>query len=310
MTSTRKKHTGLHRNTISYIGIIIAFVGALLTLFTTIMVISGITSSPYLGIFSYMVFPAVIIIGVLVFLFGTRWESRRRKRTGTTDAMPYPRLDLNDSKQRRKFAVIMVIIFFTLVLLAVVGYNGFLFTESNHFCGMLCHVVMEPEYTAYQHSPHARVKCVECHVGPGTSFYVKSKLSGTNMVGRTILNNYTTPIPTPIAHLRPARETCEECHWPEKFYGAQLLQIPYFRYDEKNTNDQISLIMKTGGGSSTQGQSDGIHWHMIVNNTITYAPVDPQQQTGTPAPPTGAPFGMPAPTTMPASGTSVRPSRS
>ncbi len=171
-----------------------------------------------------------------------------------------------------------MIILLVCVLLCFVGYNGFLFTESNRFCGLLCHVVMEPEYTAYQHSPHARVKCVECHVGPGTSFYVKSKLSGTHMVSRTILNNYTTPIPTPIKHLRPARETCEECHWPEKFYGAQLLQIPYFRYDEENTNDQISLIMKTGGGSSTLGQSDGIHWHMIVNNTITYATADPQQQ--------------------------------
>jgi nitrate/TMAO reductase-like tetraheme cytochrome c subunit len=279
MTSWRKKGTGLHRNTISYIGLIITFIGALLTLFSTIMAISGVTSSPYLGIFSYMVFPAVIIFGGLVFLFGTRRESRRRKRTGTTDALPYPKLDLNDRRQRRKFSIISVILFFVFILLAVVGYNGFLFTESNRFCGMLCHVVMEPEYTAYKHSPHARVRCVDCHVGPGTSFYVKSKMSGAGMVSKTILANYTTPIPTPIKHLRPARETCEECHWPEKFYGAQLLQIPYFRYDEENTNDQISLIMKTGGGSTDLGQSSGIHWHMIVDNTITYAPADSQQQT-------------------------------
>jgi nitrate/TMAO reductase-like tetraheme cytochrome c subunit len=279
MTSTRKKGTGLHRNTLSYIGIIITACGAVLTLLSLFLIFSGITSSPYLGIFSYMIFPAIIVFGVLIILLGTRLESRRRKKAGTTDALPYPRLDLNDRKQRRKFAAISVIILLVFVLLAMVGYNGFLFTESNRFCGMLCHVVMEPEYTAYQHSPHARVRCVDCHVGPGTSFYVKSKMSGAGMVSKTILANYTTPIPTPINHLRPARETCEECHWPEKFYGAQLLQIPYFRYDEENTNDQISLIMKTGGGSSTLGQSSGIHWHMIVDNTITYSPVDPQQQT-------------------------------
>lgn len=278
MNSMRKKGTGLHRNTISYAGIIITALGSLLTFLATAVAVSGITSSPYLGIFSYLVFPTVILFGVAVILLGMRLESRRRKRTGSTEALPYPRLDLNDPVHRRKFAVISVMVFFTIILLCVVGYNGFLYTESTSFCGALCHVVMEPEYTAYQHSPHARVRCVDCHVGPGTSFYVKSKLSGAGMVSKTLLDSYDTPIPTPIHNLRPARETCEECHWPEKFFGAQLVQIPYFRYDEANTSDQISLIMKTGGGSSSFGQSEGIHWHMIIDNTITYAPLDDQQQ--------------------------------
>ena len=39
--------------------------------------------------------------------------------------------------------------------------------------------VMEPEYTAYQFSPHARVGCVQCHIGSGASYFVKSKLSGS-----------------------------------------------------------------------------------------------------------------------------------
>jgi hypothetical protein len=38
---------------------------------------------------------------------------------------------------------------------------------------------MKPEYTAYQNSPHARVACVNCHIGPGANWFVKSKLSGT-----------------------------------------------------------------------------------------------------------------------------------
>ena len=91
-------------------------------------------------------------------------------------------------------------------------------------------------------------------------------------------NKYPRPIPTPVENLRPARETCEECHWPNKFYGAQLLQIPYFRYDEKNTSDQISLMVKTGGGSSKLGRSAGIHYHMIIDNTISYVASDERCQ--------------------------------
>ena len=106
--------------------------------------------------------------------------------------------------------------------MAFVGYNAFLFTESVTFCGRICHTVMEPEYTAYLNSPHARVRCVDCHVGAGAEWYVKSKLSGVHQVYAVTFHTYETPIPTPVKNLRPARETCEECHWPQKFFGAQL----------------------------------------------------------------------------------------
>jgi hypothetical protein len=50
---------------------------------------------------------------------------------------------------------------------------------------------MEPEYVAYQESSHERVSCVECHVGSGADWYVKSKLSGLYQVYAVL----TTPIP-------------------------------------------------------------------------------------------------------------------
>ena len=49
--------------------------------------------------------------------------------------------------------------------LAVVEY-----TESNEFCGQVCHAVMSPEATTYEHSAHARIECVECHVGSAGEF--------------------------------------------------------------------------------------------------------------------------------------------
>jgi len=137
---------------------------------------------------------------------------------------------------------------------------------------------MEPEFTAYQESPHARVPCVDCHVGSGASWYVKSKISGARQVIAVTFGTYPKPIPTPIENLRPARETCEECHWPAKFFGTQLKQIPHFRYDEKNTPEQISLGIKTGGGSGELGESAGIHWHMITENKATYIALDNKLQ--------------------------------
>jgi formate-dependent nitrite reductase cytochrome c552 subunit len=81
---------------------------------------------------------------------------------------------------------------------------------------------MHPEFIAYQGSPHARVTCVECHVGPGATWYVRSKMSGLYQVYSVTFHKYSKPIQTPVHSLRPAQDTCEQCHWPEKFHGAQL----------------------------------------------------------------------------------------
>jgi hypothetical protein len=71
---------------------------------------------------------------------------------------------------------------------------------------------MEPEYTAYQFSPHAKVGCVQCHIGSGADWFVRSKISGSYQLYAVAFKKYPTPIPTPIGNLRPAQETCEQCH--------------------------------------------------------------------------------------------------
>ena len=79
--------------------------------------------------------------------------------------------------------------------------------------------------------------------------------------------------------LRPAQETCEQCHWPERFIGAQMKVITHYSSDEQNTPRQIRLLIKTGGGSTASALSAGIHWHMNIANKITYIATDPQRQT-------------------------------
>lgn len=133
---------------------------------------------------------------------------------------------------------------------------------------------MEPEYTAYLSSPHARVGCVQCHIGSGADWFVKSKLSGSYQVYSVLFNKYSRPIPTPIQDLRPARETCERCHWPQHFYSEKKHVNTYFLSDEENTKQVTTILMKIGGGSDETGITEGIHWHMNIANQITYAATD------------------------------------
>jgi hypothetical protein len=129
---------------------------------------------------------------------------------------------------------------------------------------------MEPEHTAYLNSPHANVACVECHVGSGASWYVKSKLSGLHQVYAVMTNSFPRPIETPLHDLRPARETCEKCHWPQKFYPRSLTTNKYFLADSTNSEWDIMLQMKTGPEYSGMGFKEGIHWHINPDVNIEY----------------------------------------
>jgi len=270
---------GLHHNIVSYIGGLIMTGGLALEIALFAIRFSTGGGSPYTGILAYLLFPFIILSGLLIFLYGTRRESFRRRKLGAAAGPAYPRIDLNDAGQRRIFQWSLAGLTLAAFFLVAVAYHGFLFTESVTFCGQVCHQVMEPEFTAYQHSPHARVRCVECHVGPGVPWYVKSKLSGVEQVFAVLLATYHRPLRTPIAELRPAREICEECHWPSKFYGAQLRRIPHFQYNEENTAEEIVFLSMVGGTGRDRFGQAGIHWHMAAGVTVEYAAADSSRQS-------------------------------
>jgi hypothetical protein len=161
---------------------------------------------------------------------------------------------------------------------AIMSYRSYHFTESTQFCGQTCHVVMQPEFTAYQNSPHARVACTECHIGPGATWFVKSKLSGTYQVYAVMADKFPRPIPTPVKNLRPAQETCEQCHWPKKFYGSAERLNSHYLSDDQNSPWTISLLMKIGGGDPTHGPVGGIHWHMNIGNKTEYISDESRQK--------------------------------
>ncbi|MEZ5332277.1 MAG: NapC/NirT family cytochrome c [Thermoanaerobaculia bacterium] len=236
-------------------------------------------SNPYFGIFLYMVLPPFLILGLLLVPIGMYRKWRRWKREGAKPVEGrFPLIDFNRSTHRNAALVFLLASTVLIAVSAVGSYGAYHYSESVEFCGTTCHTVMEPEYTAYQSSPHARVSCAECHVGPGADWYVKSKLSGVYQIYAAAFDKYPRPIPTPIESLRPAQATCEQCHWPEKAFGAQQVQYRHSMYDEANTEWPISLLIKTGGGDPKSGQEEGIHWHMNIGVKVEYVPRDSQRQ--------------------------------
>jgi nitrate/TMAO reductase-like tetraheme cytochrome c subunit len=201
---------------------------------------------------------------------GMLFERRRLKKSTETGKGPLPYLDLNDTRHRNAFVIFTIATIIILFLSTLGSFKAYHITESVEFCGTLCHKVMEPEHTAYQGSPHANVTCVECHVGAGASWYIKSKLSGMRQVYAVMTKTYPTPIVTPLHDLRPARETCEKCHWPQKFYARSMQTKKYFIADSLNSEWDVMLQMKTGPEYVGLGLSEGIHWHINPNVKIEY----------------------------------------
>ncbi|HLF27625.1 MAG TPA: NapC/NirT family cytochrome c [Anaerolineae bacterium] len=162
-------------------------------------------------------------------------------------------------------------------LFLVVSFSGayaWEYTNSPQFCGTTCHT-MPPEYTAYLTSPHARILCVECHIGRDfIGSRVLRKVGDIRHVVATTFQTYEFPIRA--NDMRPARETCERCHSPEKFADDSLREIKRFADDRDNTPTSIYLTLKTGGGSKRQGLGRGIHWH--VESKVYYLSLDPTEQ--------------------------------
>jgi hypothetical protein len=246
-----------------------------------LLIVAGLSarhSQPYLGIFSYLLLPGMIVFGLFLIPIGI--YLRVRKLGGGFSLQAVSRL-AESARIGRVSRVLQVLLLLTLVNLmffAIIGYEGYQYTESTAFCGQLCHQVMEPEFTTYSHSPHSKVLCVDCHIGPGAGWFVKSKLSGVRQVFAVLLNTYPRPIPTPVENLRPAREVCEVCHRPSIFTGNRIKVIETFEKDRDNTRLYTVLNLRVGHGGDARRPARGIHWHVSNHNQVRYYATDIKRQ--------------------------------
>jgi hypothetical protein len=272
------KQRSLLENWISLLGAIVAACAFFAVIILIAFDLLGESHSPYLGILTYLVTPGFLVAGLLLVVVGVLAERRRRHHLAPGEVPRHPRIDFNSPRHRKILSGVVVVAFIFLVTTALGTYRAYHFTESVSFCGETCHEVMKPEFTAYQSSPHARVTCVQCHIGSGAGWFVRSKLSGMYQVYATLANKYPQPIPTPIENLRPAQETCEQCHWPRKFFGNAERVNYHFMSDSANSPWTIRLLMKIGGGDAEHGPAGGIHWHMNITNRVEYIHTDSVRQ--------------------------------
>jgi hypothetical protein len=268
----------LIRTPVSIVGMVLTTISAVVFLVVFFADLFGLHTNPYLGILFFLVLPGIFVFGLVLIPLGAWIERRRRARGEAPSEIQWPRLDLNDPIARRVAVIIFALTIANVVIVSLAAYRGVEYMDSPQFCGQVCHTVMKPEFSAFQDSAHSRVACVQCHIGPGASWFARSKVSGLRQVLAVSFHTYSRPIPSPVQQLRPAREVCEQCHWPEKFHGDKIRRVVEYGDDEKNTESVTTLQVHVGGGSEKHGIAQGIHWHMNVANQVEYVATDDKRQ--------------------------------
>lgn len=257
----------LSQNWISRIGVVLATTSAITLIFTFLSQVLGYSFNPYLGIIVFLVLPGAFVLGLILIPIGIYREFRQQRHLGTLPR-EYPLVSFSGEEFRRTATFVVMMSAINVPLFVLASYRGVVYMDSVSFCGATCHTVMQPEYAAYLNSPHSHVACVECHIGSGAPWFVRSKISGTYQVLAVTFNLYPRPIPVPVHNLRPAAQTCNECHWPAKFSGDKLLVKTKFGDDEKNSPTTSVLLMHIGGLSPGLKYT-GIHgWHLGLINYI------------------------------------------
>ena len=258
------------RHPVSLLGASIVTVSSVLIIFMFAAELAGFEVNPYLGLLAFLALPVLLVAGLLLIPLGTWLDTRRAAR-------PFPVLDINLPSHRTRLVVFLALTAMNLVMIAAAAHRGVEYMDSPVFCGQACHSVMAPQYTAWQESPHARVACVSCHIGPGATGFVRAKVNGISQLVGVVTGRYDRPIPSPVRNLRPARETCERCHWPQLMHSDRLKVKTSYVDDEATTEQKTVMMLKVGGGSAEAGS--GIHWHMNVANKVTYVAADQTRQT-------------------------------
>ena len=201
------------RHWVSLVGAIIALVALVMIVLLIGLQLTGFDGGAYLGIITYMLLPAVSGLGLVLIPVGV-WLRRRQEAAAAAHHEAAPRalpvIDLNNERTRGLLIVSVLVGMISTVLIAGATVKGIKEMETVAFCGTVCHTVMEPEHVAFQHSPHSKITCADCHIGAGADWFVKSKISGSWQLVSVAFNLYPTPVTSPVHDLRPARDTCEQ----------------------------------------------------------------------------------------------------
>ncbi len=235
----------------------------------------------YFAAMTYLILGPLVILGLVLIFLGLFFF--RGKEDVSLFTLSYLK-DYFTNPERfsrmRKLLFIFVFISCTMLcIFTVIAYRSYTYMNTTGFCAEFCHVVLEPQKVAHQNSPHSQVDCVECHIGDEAKWFEKAKISGIQQLFSVIGHGYSKPIKTPINHLRPDRQTCEECHRPGLFHGDNLEVKEKFLPDEKNSSVKTAILYKVGTAGDRSVSPHGYHWHVAPENRLIYTAVGDDRMT-------------------------------
>ncbi len=265
--------TSVYYNYYTLSGVALALLCALLIAGLFTVNLFADTPIAYLGV-SYVLLAVTGAVGIAGAALGIAIGARRW-RLGIRPAPPLL-FRLNLSLPRHRLVALGILAGTMGIMIAGVGgsYKGITYLESDEFCGGACHTVMGPQAIAHENSPHAKVECVDCHVGGGAGAFAEAKLAGSRRLWAALTDSYSRPI-TGVGHqLRPVREMCENCHESSRWIGFKERTFNYFSAVEDNAPRSLRMLVKVGGTKPGSTRGQGIHYHMSSERKLEFAAED------------------------------------
>jgi NapC/NirT cytochrome c family protein len=259
-------------------GVVLTTVSAVLFIALLLAALAGMLTNPYAGLVVFVALPALFVMGLVLIPVGVRMRRRELIRDPTAVA-DWPVVDLRVAGVRRTALLITALTAFNVVVILLAGYGSLHWMESPSFCGQVCHTPMQPQFTAWRSGPHARVACVDCHIGEGAKGFVHAKLNGVRQLVHVAINSYPRQIP-PGAQMPPGAqaETCGTCHQPGRPVGDRMRVFREYGDDEANTETVTVMRMHIAGASASTGPA-AIHRHADPSLRIEYVATDAERQT-------------------------------
>lgn len=274
----------LWSNWITLLGSVVVSATAVVILAALAINLMSSGLNTYAAAILFLVMPALMVVGLLLIPLGLlRERLRRRAHAGAVTDPESVELAFSRAMEnqtvRRRVAFVLFLTVMNVLIFSTVTYKAVTFMETPEFCGTTCHKVMQPEYDAYNQSPHSRVACVACHIGSGAPSMIQAKLSGLRQVWGVATGHFHRPIETPVHNLRSARETCANCHQPNRQSGTRLEFRVHFKPDEANTPQVTAMMFHLGGEDRVTGAWSGIHAHASTRFQIRYEVLDNHRDT-------------------------------
>lgn len=233
---------------------------------------AGWLENPYIGLVTFIFFPALFVFGLVLIPIGA-WLARRRASKGLPE-LHWPTLNLQDSRVRGWVLLLAIATIVNTLLVTVASLQAVHYMDSPSFCGQVCHTQMDPHYQQWQRGPlHTKVACASCHIGTGAQGFILAKARGTAQLVEVFTGTFPTPVPTPVAHRPPAEQTCGRCHDTSRWVGERRKLFTDIGEDQANTPTQTLLTLLVGG-TKADGSASGFHWHASAGVEIEYVATD------------------------------------